>query len=165
MIAIFSNYGSYQRKNSHKKGRLISSGRFGFKWKIDCLDLLFGTFVPALPRIYANLEGIIIILKTVQEDVEVIFVPWEWDQTTSEMIAYMKEESHGDWFGLKPITGLMQVLEKQFNVIGIPTLVVLKADGTVISKDAINAVCTQGPRWLVVKWMQQSRSSSRLIRS
>ena len=72
-------------------------------------------------------------------------------------IMYMKE-SHGDWFGVEHGSGLVQDLEKQFNVIDIPTLVVLKADGTVISKDGIKAVCTQGPRPLVGKWMQQSEA-------
>ena len=89
-----------------------------------------------------------------QEDVEIIFV--SSDNSQSDMMAYMKE-SHGDWFGVEHGSGLGQDLSKQFSVNGIPTLVVLKADGTVVSKDGTNTVRNKGPEEVLKKWKREKR--------
>ena len=69
--------------------------------------------------------------------VEIIFV--SSDRSPEDMVDYMKE-SHGDWFGVEHGSDVVDELSKKFGVSGIPYLVVLKSDGTVITKDGRSAV-------------------------
>ena len=90
------------------------------------------------------------LFKEVQEDVEIIFV--SSDRSAEDMIGYMKE-SHGEWLGVEHGSELAQDLKKQFNVTGIPYLVVLKADGTLITKEGRSAVTGKGPS-VLKEWTQ-----------
>merc|ERR1711981_537791 len=69
-------------------------------------------FTPILKDFYEEAEA---------QGVEIIFV--SSDRDPEAMMSYMKE-SHGDW---------KKELSEKYNVRGIPTLVVLKGDGTLIS--------------------------------
>jgi hypothetical protein len=60
------------------------------------------------------------------------------------MVSYMKE-SHGDWLALEHGSEDAQALKQKFGVSGIPCLVVLKADGTLITNDGRTAVQGKGP--------------------
>merc|ERR1739842_234641 len=75
------------------------------------------------------------------EGVELIFV--SCDRSKADMISYMKE-SHGDWFGVEHGSDLVQQLSEIFGVSGIPYLVVVKSDGTLITKDGRSAFKGKG---------------------
>ena len=76
------------------------------------------------------------------EGVEIIFV--SSDRSPADMVSYMKE-SHGDWYALEHGSDIAQSLKQKFEVSGIPFLVVLKADGTLITKEGRAAVTSKGP--------------------
>lgn len=80
---------------------------------------------------------------------EIIFV--SSDRSANDMVSYMKE-SHGDWLAVEHGSELATGLKQQFGVSGIPCLVVLKADGTLITKDGRGAVTQKGPA-AVKEWM------------
>jgi len=73
--------------------------------------------------------------------VEIIFV--SGDRSPKDMMDYMKE-SHGDWLAVEHDSELSNKLDEQFEVSGIPTLVVLKGDGTVVTKGGRGDVGTHG---------------------
>lgn len=80
---------------------------------------------------------------------EIIFV--SSDRSANDMISYMKE-SHGDWYAVDHGSELATSIKQKFEVSGIPTLVVLKADGTLITKDGRGAVTQKGPA-AVKEWI------------
>ena len=73
--------------------------------------------------------------------VEVIFV--SSDRSEQEMRSYLSE-SHGSWYALPHGAGEAQSLSGQFGVRGIPALVVVAMDGSVISKDGRQEVSSLG---------------------
>lgn len=73
---------------------------------------------------------------------EIIFV--SSDRSQSDMESYMKE-SHGDWLAVEHGSSLASDLKNKFGVSGIPSLIVLKSDGKLITKDGRNAVASKGP--------------------
>merc|ERR1712183_813928 len=75
--------------------------------------------------------------KVAKDGVEIIFL--SWDQSPEEMLSYMKE-SHGDWLAFQHDSDMKEKLEEKFNVCGIPTLVVLKADGTLVTEDGADDI-------------------------
>merc|ERR1719350_885465 len=85
-----------------------------------CTSQLIGGFTPILKDFYEEVEA---------QGVEIIFV--SSDRDPEAMMSYMKE-SHGDWYALEH-GNLKRELSEKYNVRGIPTLVVLKGDGTLIS--------------------------------
>merc|ERR1712061_498213 len=91
-------------------------------------------FTPVLKDFYEEVED---------EGVEIIFV--SCDRSKADMISYMKE-SHGDWFGVEHGSKLKDELEEKYEVEGIPTLVVLEADGSLITSDGSGTVKPKGPK-------------------
>ncbi|OQR76972.1 putative nucleoredoxin 3-like [Tropilaelaps mercedesae] len=91
-------------------------------------------FTPILADVYSQ-------LKKQHKKVEVIFVSSDRDEAS--MYQYM-EESHGDWFTVTFNDSARSELGKHFSVRGIPTLIVLGKDGTVISTDGRSAVQNNG---------------------
>ena len=75
--------------------------------------------------------------------VEIIFV--SSDHSLAEMKDYMKD-SHGSWLSVEHESELSQALDNHFGVEGIPTLIVCKADGTVITKNGREDVQKKGPQ-------------------
>ena len=57
-----------------------------------------------------------------------------------------------DWLAIEHGSALAQSLKQKFEVSGIPCLVILKADGTLITKDGRGAVQSKGPA-AVKEWM------------
>lgn len=80
--------------------------------------------------------------ETYDEGVEIIFV--SSDRSPADMVSYMKE-SHGEWLAVEHGSEVAQGLKQKFGVSGIPCLVVLKGDGTLITKDGRAAVQGKGP--------------------
>ena len=68
-------------------------------------------------------------------------------------MSYMKE-SHGDWYAVEHESDLDKKLSEEFDVSGIPYLVVLKADGTLITKEGRGAVSKQGAD-VVKEWKKK----------
>ena len=85
-------------------------------------------FTPILKNFYQDVS---------KRGVEIIFV--SSDSSKDEMLNYMKE-SHGDWYAFYHGSKVGQKLEKKFQVSGIPTLVALKTDGTIIDRDARGSI-------------------------
>jgi methyl coenzyme M reductase alpha subunit len=50
------------------------------------------------------------------------------------------KESHGDWYAFEHESKIGQKLSKTFRVSGIPTLVALKTDGTIIDRNARGSI-------------------------
>ncbi|XP_046441673.1 nucleoredoxin-like protein 2 [Daphnia pulex] len=82
-------------------------------------------FTPILADFYRDLEA-------VGARLECIFV--SSDRSENEMIQYMVE-SHADWLAIPWGTQLAGTLKSKYGVSGIPCLVVVKKDGTIITKD------------------------------
>ena len=72
------------------------------------------------------------------------------DESQEDMISYMKE-SHGDWFAFENQSKVGQRLKKKYKVSGIPTLVALKSDGTLINDDATDDIEEKGPS-IISQW-------------
>ncbi|TRY63398.1 hypothetical protein TCAL_01845 [Tigriopus californicus] len=96
-------------------------------------------FTPILKDFYAEANDM---------GVEIIFV--SSDKSHDDMISYMKE-SHGDWFALKHGDDSVKELKENFQISGIPSLIVLKKDGTLITKEGRNHVQGKGPN-AVKEW-------------
>jgi len=119
--------GSSKSAESALQGKEVVLIYFSAHWCPPCRG-----FTPILKDFYEEVKD---------DGVELIFV--SSDRSKSDMISYMKE-SHGDWYGVEHGSDLVQKLKQKFGVSGIPYLVVLKADGTIITKDGRSAVM-QGP--------------------
>merc|ERR1711976_24417 len=90
-------------------------------------------FTPVLKDFYQEVSA---------EGVEIIFV--SSDQSEADMISYMKE-SHGDWYALDHGSEPANKLKEKYGISGIPSLIVVKKDGTIITKDGRSDVQGKGP--------------------
>ena len=82
-------------------------------------------------------------------NVEIVFV--SSDRSVEDMQSYMKE-SHGDWLGVEHGSSLANDLKQKYGISGIPTLVVCKKDGTLVTKDGRDGVCNKQPKLAVSEW-------------
>ena len=85
----------------------------------------------------------------VSDDLEIVFV--SSDRSPDDMISYMKE-SHGDWCGVEHNSALANDLKQKYGVQGIPMLVVVKKDGSVVTKDGRSHVVSKPPKQAVQGW-------------
>merc|ERR1719403_609330 len=85
----------------------------------------------------------------VEDDLEIVFV--SSDRSPDDMISYMKE-SHGDWCGVEHNSSLANDLKQKYGVQGIPMLVVVKKDGTLVTKDGRSHVVGKAPKQAVQGW-------------
>ena len=113
------------------KDKKVLAFYFSAHWCPPCRQ-----FTPVLARSYdqarqAGLAG----------GVELIFV--SSDRSEQEMMSYLRE-SHGHWFALPHGAREAQSLSSQYGVRGIPALVVVAMDGTVVSKDGRQEVTSLG---------------------
>merc|ERR1712223_2255856 len=90
-------------------------------------------FTPILKDFYEEVQD---------KGVEIIFA--SSDRDSDAMMSYMKE-SHGDWYALEHGSKLKDELEELYEVEGIPTLVVLEADGSLITSEGRGTVQSKGP--------------------
>lgn len=99
-------------------------------------------FTPMLKKFYE---------ENVDKGIELIFV--SWDRSSEDMLNYMKE-AHGDWYAFEHESKVGKKLKKKFNVDGIPSLVVLKPDGTVITESAVQDVAEEDSSEVVKEWKE-----------
>jgi len=97
-------------------------------------------FTPMLKDFYEEAED---------AGVEIVFV--SSDRSNEDMLSYMKE-SHGDWLATEHNSALTNSLKQKYEISGIPTLVVLKKDGSMITKDGRSHVMGKKPADAVKAW-------------
>merc|ERR1711963_1111230 len=73
-------------------------------------------------------------------------------QFTPMLKDFYGEESHGDWCGVEHNSNLANELKQKYGVQGIPMLVVVKKDGTVVTKDGRSNVVSKPPKQAVDGW-------------
>merc|ERR1719443_1803425 len=105
---------------------------------VEADSALEGKFTPMLKDFYEEVDN-----------VEIVFV--SSDRSNEDMLSYMKE-SHGDWLATKHGSPLTNDLKQKFGIQGIPTLVVVKPDGTLVTKDGRAHVCSKQPKQAVESW-------------
>ena len=76
------------------------------------------------------------------------------DQSPEAMFSYMKE-SHGAWLAVELNSDLADILKRKYDVKGIPTLVVVKPDGTLVTKEGRNDVSCKQPKQAIEFWMKE----------
>merc|ERR1712154_278242 len=96
-------------------------------------------FTPVLADFYGE----------VSDELEIVFV--SSDRSPDDMTSYMKE-SHGDWCGVEHNSALANELKQKYGVQGIPMLVVVKKDGTLVTKDGRSHVMGKQPKQAVQGW-------------
>ncbi|XP_037555881.2 nucleoredoxin-like protein 2 [Dermacentor silvarum] len=79
----------------------------------------------------------------VSPSTQVVFV--SSDKSSNDMLAYIKSD-HEDWPTLPYGDGLQSALKARYKVSGIPTLVVLKADGALVCANGRPDVQTKSCR-------------------
>eukprot|EP01137_Pigoraptor_chileana_P027740 Opistho-2@10664 len=92
-------------------------------------------FTPVLKDLYAHLQE-------QSKAFEVVFV--SSDRSTNDQIEYMKE-AHGDWLTLSLEDPFVKELKQKYHVSGIPKLVVIRANGDVVTEDGRSDVM-KGPQ-------------------
>jgi len=95
-------------------------------------------FTPLLKDFYEEVEGL-----------EIVFV--SSDRSPEDMESYMKE-SHGDWLAVQHNSAVANDLKKKYGISGIPSLIVVKLDGTVVTKDGRSHVMGKAPAAAVKDW-------------
>jgi len=95
-------------------------------------------FTPMLKDFYEEVEGL-----------EIVFV--SSDRSPEDMQSYMKE-SHGEWLAVEHDSVVANNLKQKYGISGIPTLVVVKLDGTVVTKDGRSHVMGKQPSAAVKDW-------------
>jgi len=127
--------GSSVEADSALAGKEIILYYFSAHWCPPCRQ-----FTPMLKDFYGEVED---------QNVEIVFV--SSDRSAEDMLTYMKE-SHGDWLGVEHSSGLGQSLKEKYGISGIPTLIVVKVDGTVVTKDGRADVVSKQPKQAVQAW-------------
>ncbi|KAH7720605.1 thioredoxin [Aphelenchoides avenae] len=117
------------------KGKLVAL-YFSAHWCPPCRQ-----FTPILKDFYSELAD--------SEDFEIVFV--SFDRSDADLQSYLKE-AHGDWLHVPFGDDLIQSLSSKYGVSGIPALVVVKDDGTVITKDARADVQSKSPKQAFTAW-------------
>merc|ERR1712071_148190 len=119
----------------------ITIGRNGIGRSRRHLLLLLGSLVPSLRQFTPVLADFYTDLKDSGAKIEIIFV--SSDRSEGDMRSYMNE-AHGDWLALPWGSPITSVLKHKYNVGGIPCLVAVKKDGTVITADGRSDVMRKG---------------------
>lgn len=99
-------------------------------------------FTPVLAEAYKEMKD------ECAAPVEVVFI--SSDRSNADMLKYM-DESHGAWYAIKYGDTFQQELKTKYGVSSIPTLIIIKRDGTVITANGRTDIQAEGPR-AFVKW-------------
>jgi len=121
------------------KGKVVAL-YFSAHWCPPCK-----AFTPILRDLYEELSD---------EQFEVIFV--SFDRTEEAQKEYM-HELHGDWVTIPFGDPLIQDLGSKFQVSGIPALLIIKPDGSVVNPNARGDVQRKekSPQQLLKDWKTQ----------
>merc|ERR1712173_27543 len=133
-VKLIKADGSTVEADSALAGKDLILFYFSAHWCPPCRG-----FTPVLKDFYGEVEGL-----------EIVFV--SSDRSPDDMTSYMKE-SHGDWLGVEHNSQLANDPKQKYGVSGIPFLVVVKADGTLVTKDGRAHVCSgKAPQQTVDGW-------------
>ena len=133
------------------KEKKVLAFYFSAHWCPPCRQ-----FTPVLARSYEQARQ-----AGLGTGVEIIFV--SSDRSEQEMRSYLGE-SHGNWYALPHGSGEGQTLSGQFGVRGIPALVVVARDGTVISKDGRQEISSLGQNNYTVLTTARNLNTFRNVR-
>ncbi|XP_035229749.1 nucleoredoxin-like protein 2 isoform X2 [Stegodyphus dumicola] len=111
------------------QGKEIIGFYFSAHWCPPCR-----MFTPVLADFYEE-------IKENDLPLEIIFV--SSDRSEDALFDYMNE-AHGDWLAIPHGSPVAEQLKKKFNIQGIPTLVVIKKDGSVITTNGRSDVEKKG---------------------
>jgi len=115
--------------NSALQGAQVICYYFSAHWCPPCRQ-----FTPILADFYSE-------LKDEGAGIEILFV--SSDRSENDMRQYMNE-SHGNWLAIPWGSQLAAMLKSKYNVSGIPALIVVKPDGTILSRDGRSDVHRKG---------------------
>jgi len=129
-----------QQQLFNKNGQLISAEvalqdadivcyYFSAHWCPPCRQ-----FTPILADFYTE-------LKDNNAKIEIVFV--SSDRSENDMKSYMNE-SHGDWMAIPWGSPITSTLKQKYNVSGIPALIIVKKNGTIVSTDGRSDVHRKG---------------------
>ncbi|KAI6184729.1 Antioxidant, AhpC/TSA family [Aphelenchoides bicaudatus] len=123
------------------KGKVVAL-YFSAHWCPPCR-----LFTPELAKFYAE-------LNKDNNEFEIVFV--SFDQSDDQAISYIKE-AHGNWLYLLPNANesIVSELTSRYGVDGIPVLIVVREDGTVITKEGRSDVSSQPARVVLSQWKQK----------
>ncbi|TKR81348.1 hypothetical protein L596_015231 [Steinernema carpocapsae] len=111
---------------------------FSAHWCAPCRG-----FTPILREFYKDLEDF---------DFEVVFV--SCDKSEHELLAYMTD-SHGNWLYVPFSSSQITLLSKRYDVDGIPMLIIVKPDGSIITRDGRSEVLSKSPISAFNSWKSQ----------
>ena len=122
--------GSKVKAEEHLKGK-ITVIYFSAGWCPPCRN-----FTPKLKKFYEE-------LKQAGKNIEVVFV--SRDRSAQDLVEYY-DHHHGAWTYLEFGNPLIQELLTKFEIKTIPSLKVVKPDGTVVVNDARTEVVEKGEK-------------------
>uniref|UniRef100_A0A5S6R3X3 protein-disulfide reductase n=1 Tax=Trichuris muris TaxID=70415 RepID=A0A5S6R3X3_TRIMR len=121
----------------HLRGKVVAL-YFSAHWCPPCRN-----FTPVLKDFYEEVG---------QENFEVVFV--SFDHSANDLKEYM-QEAHGDWCFIPFGNPLIKELSQKYGVQGIPALIIIKAAGDTVTKNARSDVMGQAsksPAQLLAEW-------------
>uniref|UniRef100_A0A914UI93 Thioredoxin domain-containing protein n=1 Tax=Plectus sambesii TaxID=2011161 RepID=A0A914UI93_9BILA len=124
-IELVKKDGSKVAAEKHLEGKLVAL-YFSAEWCLPCR-----AFTPKLKEFYEKIVGELGL------NFEVVFV--SQDKGEEELVGYFKEH-HGDWVYIEFDSPEIEELLEKFEIKAIPTLRIVKADGTVIVAEAHSEV-------------------------
>lgn len=122
------------------KGKIIGV-YYSAHWCPPCRQ-----FTPALAKFHAE-------LKKQNANFEVVFV--SCDESEEDMWSYFQDH-HGDYLVVNYDSPLRESIMGTHGVQGIPMLVIMKDDGTVITKDGREGVSGSSPMESFQKWQSKA---------
>uniref|UniRef100_A0A0N5BVN9 Thioredoxin domain-containing protein n=1 Tax=Strongyloides papillosus TaxID=174720 RepID=A0A0N5BVN9_STREA len=141
MSKLFANIGL--KKN--EDGTLVNGGEalkgkvvalyFSASWCPPCRG-----FTPVLADFYSEAADM---------GLEIVFV--SFDRSEDDLNDYVKSH-HGNWLHIPFGNEFIQKLAKQYNVSGIPALIVINENGDVITKEGRGEVTSKPPKVVVSNW-------------
>ncbi|XP_024154415.1 nucleoredoxin-like protein 2 [Oryzias melastigma] len=130
-------------KLMNKAGQLVDSREalsnkivgiyFSAEWCPPCRG-----FTPVLSDFYTEL----VKESDSPAPFEIVFV--SSDRSEKDMMEYFQKK-HGDWLVLPFNPERKRIISQRYNISGIPTLVIVKGNGDVITRDGRADVQTKGP--------------------
>lgn len=140
MAELLADVDLYKKDGSTKKGKEALEGKtvalyFSAHWCGPCRE-----FTPILKDFYEELE---------EQNFEIVFI--SFDESEEELKEYLAE-AHGDWYHIPQSSDKVEELSKKYDVSSIPTLIIIKADGSVITKTARTDVEKKSPKQALEAW-------------
>ncbi|CAJ0576577.1 unnamed protein product, partial [Mesorhabditis spiculigera] len=98
-------------------------------------------FTPVLKDFYNELHE--------DGEFEIVFV--SFDRSSDDLKKYL-QEAHGDWLHIPHGDAKIRELASKFSVSGIPAFIIVKPDGTVITKEGRSDVQGKPPKQALSGW-------------